>query len=126
MKRIYRKAEPVPAPGGHAVALDGRLVKTPGIRDLIVPTEALAAEIAVEWEAQQEEIRRETMPLTRLAGATIDRNAAHHSAVVRQVAAHGVDLGTGILPESPHGVVTVLGASEIGANTREAEPCAVE
>jgi chaperone required for assembly of F1-ATPase len=93
VKRIYRKAEPVPAPGGHAVALDGRLVKTPGIRDLIVPTEALAAEIAVEWEAQQEEIRRETMPLTRLAGATIDRNAAHHSAVVRQVADYaGTDL----------------------------------
>ena len=93
MKRIYRQAEPVPTTGGHGVALDGRLVKTPGRRDLIVPTQALAAEIAAEWEAQQEEIRRETMPLTRLAGATIDRDAAQHAAVVRQIADYaGTDL----------------------------------
>ena len=93
MKRIYQKAAPVPAAGGHAVTLDGRLVKTPGRRDLIVPSPALAAEIAMEWEAQQEEIRRETMPLTRLAGATIDRDAAQHGAVVRQVADYaGTDL----------------------------------
>ena len=93
MKRIYRRAEPVPAAGGHAVALDERLVKTPGRRDLIVPSPALAAAIAVEWEAQQEEIRRETMPLTRLAGATIDRDAAQHGAVVRQIADYaGTDL----------------------------------
>ena len=93
MKRIYRKAEPVPAASGHAVELDGRLVKTPGRRDLIVPSPVLAAEIAAEWEAQQEEIRRETMPLTRLAGATIDRDAAQHGAVVRQVADYaGTDL----------------------------------
>ena len=93
MKRIYRQAEPVPTTGGHGVALDGRLVKTPGRRDLIVPSPALAAEIAAEWEAQQEEIRRETMPLTRLAGATIDRDAAQHAAVVRQIADYaGTDL----------------------------------
>jgi chaperone required for assembly of F1-ATPase len=93
MKRIYRKAEPVPAAGGHAVVLDGRPAKTPGRRDLIVPSPALAAEIAAEWETQQEEIRRETMPLTRLAGATIDRDAAQHGAVVRQIADYaGTDL----------------------------------
>jgi chaperone required for assembly of F1-ATPase len=93
VKRIYRKAEPVPTTGGHGVALDGRLVKTPGKRDLIVPSPALAAEIAAEWEAQQAEIRRETMPLTRLAGATIDRDTARHGAVVQQVADYaGTDL----------------------------------
>jgi len=93
VKRIYQKALPVRAAGGHAVALDGRLVKTPGRRDLIVPTQALAAEISAEWEAQQEEIRRATMPLMRLAGATIDRNAAEREAIVRQVADYaGTDL----------------------------------
>jgi chaperone required for assembly of F1-ATPase len=93
VKRIYRKAEPVPAASGHAVELDGRLVKTPGRRDLIVPSPVLAAEIAAEWEAQQEEIRRETMPLTCLAGATIDRDAAQREAIVRQLADYaGTDL----------------------------------
>ena len=93
MKRIYQKAAPVPAAGGHAVTLDGRLVKTPGRRDLIVPSLALATAVAAEWEAQQGKIRRDAMPLTRLAGATIDRDAAQHGAVVRQVADYaGTDL----------------------------------
>ena len=93
MKRFYKKAEPVPAAGGHGIALDGRLVKTSGKHDLIVPSLALAATMAAEWEAQQGEIRREAMPLTRLAGATIDRSAAQRDAVVRQVAHYaGTDL----------------------------------
>jgi chaperone required for assembly of F1-ATPase len=93
VKRIFYKAEPVPAAAGHGVALDGRLVKTPGRRDLVVPSPAMAAAIAVEWEAQHGEIRRETMPLTRLAGVTIDRDAARREAVLRQVADYaGTDL----------------------------------
>jgi len=93
MKRFYKKAEPVPAAGGHGVALDGRLVKTAGKHDLIVPGLALAAAMAAEWEAQQGEIRPATMPLTRLAGATIDRSAAQRDAVVQQVAHYaGTDL----------------------------------
>ena len=93
MKRFYEKAETVPATGGHGIALDGRLVKTPGRNDLIVPSLALAAAVAAEWDAQQGEIRREAMPLTRLAGATIDRSAAQREAIVRQVAHYaGTDL----------------------------------
>ena len=86
MKRFYKQAGVVPAAGGHGVALDGRIVKTPGKRDLIVPGLALAKAMGAEWEAQQGEIRRETMPLTRLAGVTIDRNSTERAAVVRQVA----------------------------------------
>jgi chaperone required for assembly of F1-ATPase len=93
MKRFYKKAEPVPGAGGHGVALDGRLVKTPGKHDLIVPSLALAVVMAAEWEAQQGEIRRQAMPLTRLAGTTIDRSAVERDAVVRQVAHYaGTDL----------------------------------
>src|SRR4029077_5267727 len=66
MKRFYKKAKPVPSAGGHGIALDGRLVKTSGKHDLIVPSLALAASVAAEWDAQQGEIRREAMPLTRL------------------------------------------------------------
>ena len=93
MKRFYKQAGVLPAAGGHGVTLDGKLVKTLGKRDLIVPSLALAAAVAAEWEAQQGEIRREVMPLTRLAGTTIDRNAVEREAVVRQVAHYaGTDL----------------------------------
>ena len=93
MKRFYKMAAVVSRTDGHGVALDGRLVKTPCKRDLIVPSPALAAAMAAEWEAQQQEIRQEAMPLTRLAGATIDRNAIERETVVRQVAHYaGTDL----------------------------------
>ena len=93
MKRLYQRAAAIRAAGGHGVVLDGRLVKTPGRRDLVVPSAALAAAIEEEWDAQQGEILRETMPLTRLAGVTIDRSAAQREAIVRQVAHYaGTDL----------------------------------
>jgi chaperone required for assembly of F1-ATPase len=93
MKRFYKRAGVVPAAGGHGVALDARLVKTPGKHDLIVPSLPLAIAVAAEWEAQQSEIHREGMPLTRLAGVTIDRSAIERDAVVRQVAHYaGTDL----------------------------------
>ncbi len=93
MKRFYKKAGTVPAAGGHSVTLDGRLAKTPGKHDLNVQSSALALAVAAEWDAQQEEIRPATMPLTRLAGATIDRDAVQREAIVRQVADYaGTDL----------------------------------
>jgi chaperone required for assembly of F1-ATPase len=92
MKRFYKTAGTVPAAGGRGVALDGRLVKSPGKRDLVVPSAALAAAVAAEWDAQQGEIRWETMPLTRLAGAAVD-GSAQREAIVRQVAHYaGTDL----------------------------------
>jgi chaperone required for assembly of F1-ATPase len=93
MKRFYKQAGVVPGASGHAVTLNGRLVKTPGKRDLVVPSPALAVAVAAEWEAQRGDIRREAMPLTRLAGATIDRNSTEREAIVRQVADYaGTDL----------------------------------
>ena len=93
MKRFYKQAGVVPAADGHGVNLDSRLVKTPGKRDLVVPSAALAAAIAAEWDAQQGEIRRETMPLTRLAGVTLDRGSIEREAVVQKAAGYaGTDL----------------------------------
>jgi chaperone required for assembly of F1-ATPase len=93
MKRLYKKAEVVPAAGGHGIALDGRLVKTAGKHDLIVPSLALASAVAAEWDPQQGEIHRARMPLTRLAGTTIDRNSTQREAIVHQVAHYaGTDL----------------------------------
>ena len=78
MKRFYKKAEVVPAAGGHGIALDGRLVKTPGKCDLVVPSSALATAIAAEWEAQQSEIRRETSTVrTKIAIAASTAKGAN-------------------------------------------------
>src|SRR5437899_2710740 len=88
MKRFYRSAEPVEMPGGHGIALDGKLVKTPGKRDLIVPSGAVAAAIAEEWNAQQGKVRPFSMPMTRLAATAIDRVATEREAIVKQTAGY--------------------------------------
>jgi chaperone required for assembly of F1-ATPase len=86
MKRFYKRAEPVEREGILAIALDGRLVTTPGKRELAVPSSALAAAIAEEWNAQEGEVRAATMPLTRLVATALDRVASEHEAVVEQTA----------------------------------------
>jgi chaperone required for assembly of F1-ATPase len=93
MRRFYRHAAPLATASGFGVALDGRLVKTPAKRDLAVPGAALAAAIAAEWNAQLAALRSSTMPLTRLANITIDRDPTAREAIVRQTANYaGTDL----------------------------------
>ena len=55
------------------VALDGRNIRTPAKLPLIVRSEALATGIALEWEAQGEHMRPDSMPLMTLATTTIDQ-----------------------------------------------------
>jgi chaperone required for assembly of F1-ATPase len=93
MRRFYRQASPVAATPGFGVALDGRPLKTPAERDLIVPGLALAAAIAAEWNAQAAELRPSTMPLTGLANITVDRDRTERATIVRQTAKYaGTDL----------------------------------
>ena len=86
MKRVYKVVETRAVEGGWGVALDGRPVRTPARRELAVPSERLAAAIAAEWDAQDPDIRPETMPLTRLAATAIDRTAAERDKIVAEVA----------------------------------------
>jgi chaperone required for assembly of F1-ATPase len=93
MKRVYREVTTLPVSGGWGIALDGRPMRTPGRSELIVPSAALAAAIAAEWEAQQGDIRPATMPLTRLAATALDRTRAHRGLAVAEAANYaGTDL----------------------------------
>ena len=93
MKRFYQKTEPAKRAGGYAIILDGKPIKTPGRRDLLVPSEALAAAITEEWNAQTAEVRAAKMPLTRFATTTVDRVATQRDAIIRQTANYaGTDL----------------------------------
>jgi chaperone required for assembly of F1-ATPase len=76
LKRFWKIAEPVQQDGAWGVALDGRPVRTPARALLAVPTEALAAAIAEEWNAVGEELDPRGLPLTGLANAAIDRIAS--------------------------------------------------
>jgi chaperone required for assembly of F1-ATPase len=89
MKRFYRQATASAEEGGVSVLLDGRPVRTPGRNLLRVPTEELAEHIAAEWNAQGETIEPQSMPLTGLANAAIDRVGPDPAAFGRILAEYG-------------------------------------
>ena len=88
MKRFYKQVAAAGAEGGFQVLLDGRPVRTPAKAPMILPTSALAGAVADEWQAQGEQIRPSTMPLTSLASTTLDLTIKQRDAVVGQLAAY--------------------------------------
>lgn len=73
VKRFYTSVSAEQTETGYFIALDGRALKTPAKRELIVPTHALACAVAGEWDAQDEEVLPASMPMMRLVATAIDR-----------------------------------------------------
>lgn len=88
-KRFWKAATVEDVAGGHTVHLDGRPVRTPGKAPVLVPTRALAAAIAEEWDAQEGTIVPASMPVTRATNAAIDKVAHQHAEVARMLADYG-------------------------------------
>lgn len=74
---------------GWHVLLDGRPIKTPFKSALALPTESMARMVAREWEQQEDQIRPDLMPATRMANSAIDKVAPQWAAVVDVIAAYG-------------------------------------
>jgi chaperone required for assembly of F1-ATPase len=88
-KRFWKDATVVEEAGGHTVALDGRVVRTPAKAPLILPTRAMAEEVAREWDAQGDVIEPLKMPFTRSANAAIDKVTVQHAEVAEMLASYG-------------------------------------
>lgn len=93
-KRFWTEATVEERDGGFCVTLDGREVKTPARRRLVLPTRALAEAIAAEWQAQETVVRPEAMPFTRAANSALDKVAPQFDEVTGLLAAYG---GTDLL-----------------------------
>ncbi len=81
LKRFYNEATAIKVDDGFTVVLDGKPVKTPGKRNLVVPFEAIAEAIAGEWQEQGETIDVPAMAMLRLAATAIDRVAINRGEV---------------------------------------------
>jgi len=90
VKRVYKKVAVRAAEGGFAVMLDGRPVRTPGRKMLVVPSRALAEAIAGEWRAQGDKVEPRSMPLTRLASTALDLVGQRRPAIVDEIAAYAM------------------------------------
>lgn len=71
-KRFYKEAGVTDAEGGFAVTLDGKPIRTPSGRQVVIPSRPLADAVAAEWAAQGEAIDPVSMPLTRIANSVVE------------------------------------------------------
>ncbi|WP_052699278.1 ATP12 family chaperone protein [Hyphomicrobium sp. 99] len=91
-KRFYKDVT-VGDAAPFQVLLDGRQIKTPKKRALVLPARPLAEAIAEEWRAQTDVINPAKMPLTRFANTAIDAVADAVDAVAADITAYaGSDL----------------------------------
>ncbi len=93
-RRFWKAAGVRPEGEGWTVYLDERPLRTPGKQALILPTKALAEALAVEWDAQEDVINPETMPLTRAANSAIEKVGPQFEAVADMLGEYG---GTDLL-----------------------------
>jgi chaperone required for assembly of F1-ATPase len=92
-RRFYKAVEVAETEGRFAVMLDGRAVRTPGGARLMLPSRALAEQVAEEWAAQVETIELAQMHATRLANTAVDSIGSAREATADQIARYaGADL----------------------------------
>lgn len=88
-RRFWTAATAGPEGVGFTVRLDGRPVRTPAKRPMILPTRAMAEAVAAEWAAVGAEVDPLRMPVTRAANAAIDKVAVQFDEVAAMIAAYG-------------------------------------
>ncbi|MRX51033.1 ATPase [Paracoccus sp. S-4012] len=93
-RRFWTAADPRQAEGGWEVALDDRVLRTPGKLPLLLPTPELARAVAEEWQAQGDLIAPLTMPLTRAVNSAVERVTPQREAVAAMLCEYG---GTDLL-----------------------------
>ncbi len=89
MRRTYKAVDVAASDKGFGIALDGKALKTPAGKPIVVPTRALAEAIAAEWGKQGDRMRFDAVPLTRVACAGLDRVAARRAELRRELVAYG-------------------------------------
>ena len=85
-RRFYREVVVVGQGDSWSVHLDGKPLRTPEKKLLVLPNEALAKIIAAEWRAQTERIDLQSMFNMRLANVVVDRTSQSRAGLGEEVA----------------------------------------
>ncbi|MGV6812806.1 MAG: ATP12 family chaperone protein [Brevirhabdus sp.] len=93
-KRFWKDTKVGEAENGFLVLLDGRQVRTPAKAALALPSFEMAEAAVAEWDAQQDTVDPNTMPVTRSANAAIDKLSVQFDEVADLIAEYG---GTDLL-----------------------------
>ncbi|PIV74550.1 MAG: ATPase [Rhodobacteraceae bacterium CG17_big_fil_post_rev_8_21_14_2_50_65_11] len=87
-RRFWTQADVDETGGAFRVLLDGRPVRTPLKAPLALPTPEMAEAVAREWDAQDDEIAPNSMPVTRAANAAIDKVTVQHDSISTMLAGY--------------------------------------
>lgn len=104
-RRFYKTAAVKQVDGGFAVGLDDRVPKTPGMKQVVVPSADIALALAVEWGAQGEFINPETMPLVRLVNSAIEAGEEAMPALRDEIVSYASNDLLLYRAETPEGLV---------------------
>lgn len=84
-KRFYKTVTVEREPEGFSVRLDGRPVRTPSGRAVVLATEKAARLVADEFDSQDDRIDPLTMPVTRLVNTAVDGVSTDPQAVLEDI-----------------------------------------
>ncbi|MEL6167442.1 MAG: ATP12 family protein [Pseudomonadota bacterium] len=110
-KRFWKEVSVADADGGYLVRLDARELRAPGKTRLLLPSRALAERVADEWRAQDEVIRADAMPITRIANSATEKVPGARSAVIESLTEFGTTDLLCYRAESPAELVARQGAA---------------
>ena len=85
MKRFYKDVSIEEAEAGYQICLDGRPVRSPAKAVLIVPTLTLAKAVQAEWQAVEDDIQPEDMPIYSMAVTVTDRVTSQRNALTDEL-----------------------------------------
>jgi chaperone required for assembly of F1-ATPase len=106
-KRFYKEASVGESSGVFAVLLDGRSAKTPARNALALPSAALAAAVAAEWNAIEGALDPAQLPLTRLANLAIDAVANAPQPVIGEIVQYAASDLVLYRADGPEGLVSL-------------------
>ncbi len=89
MKRFYKEVSIISGDGGWQVTLDGRGIKTVQGAPQLVPNEALAKQLANEWDAQGEKLDPATSPLRDMVDYALDVVRTDPAALIEKLLTYG-------------------------------------
>ena len=88
MKRFYKDVTVETSEAGYQIYLDDRPVRSPAKAVVVVPTQALAEAVQAEWQAVEDEIQPEDMPLYSMAVTVTDRVTPQRQALADELAGY--------------------------------------
>lgn len=106
-KRFWKEATFDQKAEGFSILLDGRVLKTPAKAELVVPTQDLAQMVIAEWQAQEEDIQPDTMPVTRAANSAIDKVTPNVAGIVDMLSAYAETDLISYRADAPEGLVAL-------------------